>query len=216
MAVTTAFNPIELSETAASRPEEATSEEDSARAGFYALLSRMLARPLDAATIEFSRALAGDDSAFGRALDLLSSSARATTVEDATDEYNALFVGMGAGGELLPYASYYRTGLVYDKPLADLRGDLTRLGIGVRAETTEPEDHIAFMCEVMHGLIAGTFGQPKSIDDQRAFFQAHLEPWAARFFADLEKTKSARLYAPLGTIGKLFMAIETEGFAADA
>jgi TorA maturation chaperone TorD len=216
LAVTTAFNPIEFSEAAASRPEEATSAEDSARAGFYALFSRLLARPLDAAAIEFTRALAGDDSEFGRGIDLLASSARATTVEDATDEYNALFVGMGAGGELLPYASYYRTGLVYDKPLADLRGDLARLGVGVEAGTTEPEDHIAFMCEVMHGLIVGSFGQPRPIEDQRAFFQAHLAPWAARFFADLEKAKSARLYAPLGTIGKLFTAIETEGFAADA
>ncbi|MBM3951531.1 MAG: molecular chaperone TorD family protein [Rhodospirillales bacterium] len=176
----------------------------------------MLARPLDAAAIGFVGDLSGDDSEFGRAIGLLARSARAATVEDATEEFNALFVGMGAGGELLPYASYYRTGLVYDKPLADLRGDLARLGIGARAETTEPEDHIAFMCEIMHGLIAGTFGAPKPINDQRAFFQAHLEPWAARFFADLEKAQSARLYAPLGTIGKLFMAIEREGFAADA
>jgi len=212
---TTAVDPGALTGTSAFQPE-ALSEEDSARAGFYALFSRMLARPLDAAAIGFVGDLSPDDSEFGRAIGLLARSARAATVEDATEEFNALFVGMGAGGELLPYASYYRTGLVYDKPLADLRGDLARLGIGARAETTEPEDHIAFMCEIMHGLIAGTFGAPKPINDQRAFFQAHLEPWAARFFADLEKAQSARLYAPLGTIGKLFMAIEREGFAADA
>ena len=209
-----ANNPLDVNETAVFRPET-VGEEDSARAGFYALLSRMLARPLDAATIEFACALSGDESEFGRAIQLLARSARATTIEDATDEYSALFVGMGAGGELLPYASYYRTGLVYDKPLADLRGDMARLGVGIRADMTEPEDHIAFMCEVMHGLIVGRFGAPKSIDEQRAFFQAHLQPWAARFFADLEKAASARLYAPLGTIGKLFMAIEVEGFAAD-
>jgi TorA maturation chaperone TorD len=191
-------------------------EEDLARARFYALLSRLLARPLDAATLESVRALSGNDSEFGRAIEHFAGSARAATVETATEEFGALFFGMGAGGELLPYGSYYRTGLVYDKPLADLRGDLARLGIGAKADTTEPEDHIAFMCEVMHGLIAGTFGAPQSLDVQREFFRAHIEPWAARFFAELEKAKSARLYAPLGAIGRLFMAIETEGFAADA
>jgi len=204
-----------VTEATAFRPES-LSEEDSARAGFYALFSRTLARPLDDATMDFVRGLAGDDSEFGRAIELFARSARAATVADATEEYNALFVGMGAGGELLPYASYYRTGLVYDKPLADLRGDLARLGIGPKPDTTEPEDHIAFMCEVMHGLIVGSFGAPTSVADQRAFFQAHLQPWAARFFADLEKAQSARLYAPLGTIGKLFTAIEAEGFAVDA
>ena len=215
MASATAINTMERRESAAF-PVEASAEEDSARARFYALLSRMLARPLDAATLESVRAPTGDDSDFGRAIELLAGSARAATVETATEEFGALFFGMGAGGELLPYGSYYRTGLVYDKPLADLRGDLARLGIGAKAETTEPEDHIAFLCEVTHGLIAGTFGAPRSLGVQREFFRAHLEPWAARFFADLEKAKSARLYAPLGAIGRLLMAIETEGFAADA
>lgn len=212
---TTAVDPGALTGTSAFQPE-ALSEEDSARAGFYALFSRVLARPLDDAGIDFVRALDGDDSEFGLAIERFASSGRAATVADATEEFSALFFGMGAGGELQPYGSFYRTGLVYDKPLADLRNDLARLGIGPKPDTTEPEDHIAFMCEVMHGLIVGTFGAPKPVADQRAFFQAHLEPWAARFFADLEKAQSARFYAPLGTIGKLFMAIEREGFAADA
>lgn len=215
MAASSAINPMEGRGTAAF-PVEEPAEEDLARARFYALLSRMLARPLDAAALESIRALGGNASDFGRAIERLAGSARAATVETAIEEFSALFFGMGAGGELLPYASYYRTGLVYDKPLADLRGDLARLGIGAKADTTEPEDHIAFLCEVMHGLIAGTFGAPQSLGVQREFFQAHVEPWAERFFADLEKATSARLYAPLGTIGRLFMAIETEGFAADA
>ena len=197
------------------RPD-ADAAEDIARAGFYALLSRLLARPLDAQALEMCRALEGDGSDFGQALARFARTLRAATLDETVEEFGALFYGMGAGGELLPYGSYYRTGLVYDKPLADLREDLARLGVGVRAETTEPEDHIAFLCEVMHGLIAGTFGGAKSIEGQGAFFRAHLQPWAGKFFADLEKAKTARLYAPLGTVGKLFMSIETEGFAADA
>lgn len=215
MASATAIDTMERRESAAFHGE-ALAEEDLSRARFYALLSRLLARPMDDATLESVRALSGDASDFGRAIELLAERARAATVETATEEFSTLFFGMGAGGELLPYGSYYRTGLVYDKPLADLRGDLARLGIGAKADTTEPEDHIAFLCEVMHGLIEGSFGAPRSLDDQREFFRAHLEPWAARFFADMEKANSARLYAPLGAVGRLLMAIETEGFAADA
>ena len=37
--------------------------------------------------------------------------------------------GFGAGGELAPFGSQYLTGFVYEKPLADLRGDLEELGI---------------------------------------------------------------------------------------
>ena len=207
-----ANNPLDVNETAVFRPET-VGEEDSARAGFYALLSRMLARPLDAATIEFACALSGDESEFGRAIQLLARSVRAATIEDATEEYGALFVGMGAGGELLPYASYYRTGLVYDKPLADLRSDLARLGIAARVGTTEPEDHAAFLCEFMHGLITGAFGAAHPLDTQRDFFRAHLAPWIGRFFAELEKAKSARFYAAVGALGRLFTDIENEGFA---
>ena len=216
MASATAINDLMGRRESLAFQEEALAEEDSARARFYALLSRLLARPMDEATLASVRELSGDASDFGRAIGIFAGCARAATVETAAEEFSALFFGMGAGGELFPYASYYRTGLVYDRPLADLRVDLARLGIGARSETTEPEDHIAFLCEVMHGLIAGTFGVPQALDVQREVFRAHIEPWAARFFADLEKAKSARLYAPLGTIGRLLMEIETEGFAADA
>ena len=77
---------------------------------------------------------------------------------------------------------------------------------------TDPEDHIAFVCEVMHGMITGAFGEPVSLERQRAFFEKHLAPWAGHFFADMEKAKSAALYMPVGTIGKLFMEIERESF----
>ena len=57
-----------------------------------------------------------------------------------TQEYNDLFIGMGRG-ELLPYASYYLTGFLNEKPLAKLRNDMTELGIKRQEGTKEPEDH---------------------------------------------------------------------------
>ena len=82
-----------------------------------------------------------------------------------------------------------------------------------RADTVkEPEDHIAALCEMMAGLITGAFGAPVDLAGQRRFFDSHLEPWAPLFFEDLEKARSARLYAPIGTLGRLFMAIEKTAF----
>ena len=55
----------------------------------------------------------------------------------------------------------------------------------------------------MHGLISGAFGGAHPLDAQRDFFRAHLAPWIGRFFADLEKTGSARFYAAVGALGRL-------------
>ena len=55
-------------------------------------------------------------------------------------EYNDLFIGMGRG-ELLPYASYYLTGFLNEKPLAKLRGDMSELGMKRQSHVKDPEDH---------------------------------------------------------------------------
>ncbi|MAN80958.1 MAG: molecular chaperone TorD [Rhodospirillaceae bacterium] len=190
----------------------AVPEEDMQRAGIYALLSRLLAKPMDNDTIAFVRELTGDESPLGQAVDALATMAKRTTQAVAEEEYTVLFYGFGAGGELAPFGSQYLTGFIYEKPLADLRRDLAELGIARAEGVSDPEDHIAFVCEVMHGLITGAFGPPASLERQRAFFEAHLAPWAGHFFADMEKAKSAVVYMPLGTIGKLFMEIERDAF----
>ena len=75
-----------------------------------------------------------------------------------------------------------------------------------RAEgVAEPEDHIAFLCETLAGLIEGRFGDPAEAD---TFFQRHLRPWAARFFADLEGARAARFYRLVGALGRVAIEIE--------
>jgi len=85
------------------------------------------------------------------------------------------------------------------------------LGIARAEGNAEPEDHIATLCEVMAGLCGGRFDAPKG-SDQR-MFERHLAPWAGRFFADLEGAAEARFYRAVGTLGRTFMAIETEHYA---
>ncbi|NQU57058.1 MAG: molecular chaperone TorD family protein [Rhodospirillales bacterium] len=181
------------------------------RARFYALLSTLLSTPPTTETITMMRSLEGDDSPLGKALGALAHAARETTPEDIEEEFTKLFYGVGAGGELLPYASHYMTGLLYDKPLAALRGELRRLGLQGDPKATEPEDHIATVLEAMHTLVLGHRG-PEGDGCQQSFFRTHLLPWAPIFFADLEGAENASLYVAVGTIGLLLMEIEEQAF----
>ena len=106
------------------------------------------------------------------------------------------------------------TGFVYERPLASVSQDLAALGIEQTEAMREPEEHNAILCEVMAGLAGGQFeAEPGA---QRRFFERHLKPWTARFFSDLETSKAAQFYKPVGRIGSLFMTIEAEAFAMDA
>ena len=150
--------------------EDVILAEDRLRADQYQLLAGFLAAPPEAGLLQVASAFAGDDTEYGRALAELADRAGRTTPAAASREYHDLFIGIGRG-ELIPYASYYRTGFLNEKPLAQLRGDMARLGIA-RAETVkEPEDHISALCEMMAGLITGAFGAPLDLAAQRTLLR---------------------------------------------
>lgn len=172
------------------------------RANLYALLGHLLSDVPDAAVLRRLGALGGDASPLGRALGSLAAAARAAEAEALAHEYHDLFIGLGRG-ELLPFASYYLTGFLHERPLAELRADLARLGIARADGVHEPEDHIAFICEVMAGLLRG--GAP---EEAERLLQRHLKPWAARFFTDLEGAKAAMFYRAVGTLGRELMDVE--------
>lgn len=189
----------------------AVTDEDRLRAHCYGLLACLLVEPPSAATLDMLRALDGDDTEFGHALGGLAAVARSSTPASIKSEFDNLFVGL-TRGELLPYASYYQTGFLHEKPLAQLRGDFATLGISRADGVSEPEDHIGCLCEMMTALILGTFGPALDLQSQRRFFDRHLGNWAPRFFADLETAKAAAFYAAVGRVGTLFMAIEAQAF----
>ncbi|HUF55346.1 MAG TPA: molecular chaperone TorD family protein [Thermohalobaculum sp.] len=186
-------------------------EEDVLRADLYDLLSALLARPPSRTLIDQVSTLEGDSSALGQGVGALSRVARAATGQAVEREFNQLFIGVGRG-ELLPYASYYMTGFLNEKPLARLRSDMARLSISRAENVYEPEDNIASLAEMMGGLIRGRFGQPADLKTQKDFFATHLGPWAGHFFTDLEGAKGSVFYAPVGAIGRAFMEIEREAF----
>ena len=128
------------------------------------------------------------------------------------EEYHDLFIGL-ARGELIPYGSYYLTGFLHEKPLAKLRQDMGRLGVQRNDSVAEPEDHIASLCEMMAGFIDGSFGRALALDEQKAFFAAHIGNWAPVLFRDMEAAKASVLYATLGSVGRVFLEIEGGAFA---
>lgn len=186
---------------------------DQARADEYTLLGALLWRAPDAALLQRLAHLRGDPSELGMAHLALAKAAAAADPAVVSREFFDLFIGLGRG-ELLPYASYYLTGFLHERPLAKLRGDLGALGVERVERVMEPEDHIAIVCEVMAGLIRGDFAAPAV--SEHDFFMRHVEPWARRFFADLETARAAHFYRPVGTIGRLLMEIEADAFALPA
>jgi TorA maturation chaperone TorD len=191
------------------------SEEESVRADMYEFLAGILQREPSDNLIKSYVNLSGDETPVGEAFGVLSKLANKISMEDIRSEYMDLFIGMGRG-ELLPFGSFYITGFLHDKPLAKLRRDLNSIGIKRDDNFKEPEDHIACLCEIMSGMITGTYGRNFTIAEQRNFFKVHVQPWAEHFFTDLEGAKTAIFYSPVGTIGKLFMQIENEAFEMDA
>jgi TorA maturation chaperone TorD len=188
-------------------------EIDAARAQEYTLLSTLLLRSPGSEFLERLRHLPGDQSAIGKAHHALAESAAQTNAESAAREYFALFLGLGRG-ELLPYASHYLTGFVHGRPLANLRQELQRLGLERAEGQSEPEDHAGVLLEVMAGLAGGGIAIPGATDQE--FFEAHLSPWIARFFSDLERASSAQFYAAVGKLGSTFMEIERQAFELTA
>jgi len=187
-------------------------DEEVLRARFWGLLAALLSAPPSADILSVLTGIEGDDSDMGRALGALAQAARDADPAGLEEEFTDLFIGLSRG-ELVPFGSYYLTGFLHEKPLAALRDDLTRLGIEIEDGVSEPEDHIAILSEIMQALIDGSLDEPASLIEQKRFFAAHIQPWADRFFADLENCPAARFYRAVGALGRQFLAVEAEAFA---
>jgi TorA maturation chaperone TorD len=194
--------------------EQLDSEAQAGRTGAYAILASLLC---DAPSMEVIQKIAEmtqndqHEDALSVAFAAISTAAHSVSEEQLEREYHALFIGVGRG-ELLPYGSFYLTGFLMEKPLGVLRDDLGLLGYARQDGIKEPEDHIAFLCEVMAQMITDGL----EFDRQKKFFEAHIAPWAGRFFAELSAAESAEFYSGVGDLGQAFMAFEESYFSMSA
>lgn len=184
-------------------------EMDAARAQEYALIAALLTRAPDVQLLTNLSELRGDASPLGMAHVALADAAAHADAHRVEREFFDLFIGLGRG-ELLPYASYYLTGFLHERPLARLREDLGVIGVARVEGVVEPEDHAGILCEIMSGLASRRLPAPP--DSDRLIFDKHMAPWIGRFFSDLEQAASADFYRRLGTLGRVFMGIEAEAF----
>jgi len=193
---------------------EALNAEDRARADVYALLGALLAKPPEAAFLNRLRRIPvtdhDGDAGMTAAWATLRQAADRAQVEALADEFHDLFVGLGRG-ELAPYGSWYLTGFLMERPLAELRVDVRRLGFERRDDVHEPEDHAAALCETMSLIVADAAEIP--FERQREFFAKHIAPWMGRFFGDLATAQSARFYRAVGLLGERFLEVERTVFS---
>ena len=192
----------------------AIDSEDQLRADMYSFLANLLRAEPTAELVNQITTLQSDESPIGKSIKTLVKLASSLDLPTIRDEYVRIFIGVGRG-ELLPFASYYLTGFLKDKPLAKLRNDMKEIGIEIESNVKEPEDHIASLFDMMSGLILGKFTRNYTIGEQRDFFNKHLAPWADLLMRDIESSKIAVFYSPVGTIGREFIEIECSSFKMD-
>ncbi len=114
----------------------------------------------------------------------------------AAEEFELLFISSGTPA-LNPYGSLYLSGFMNDTPLAELRADLARFGIGRVRGVFESEDHLGALCETMRVLIAGGPGiRRQPLAEQKAFFEARIAPWYARCLDDMEQGRRREFLPP--------------------
>lgn len=193
----------------------ADSGEELARAELYGLLSRLWLAPPDAELMQQFKVAVTQAPQEGALLEApwqaVVGAFRELTLDEARDEYDALFQGVGKP-EIFLYGSFYLTGFLNERPLAALREDLAALGLGRDETRMETEDHVAYGLEVMRYLIAGDDVAVCNLEQQRRFFRAHLQPWVESLCDAVEAHPAARAWRPVAALTRAFVQVETQGF----
>ena len=193
----------------------ADSAEEGARAEIYGLLARLWLAPPDGGLMTHFAVAVTESPERGAFLEepwrALVGVWRQLGEQALVDEYDALFQGIGMP-EVLLYGSHHLTGHLNEAPLAALRADLARLGLGRDEARLETEDHVAYVFEVMRWLIAGDDIALCNLEQQRRFFRAHVQTWIERLCDAVQAHPRARGYAALAAFTRAFMHVETQAF----
>ena len=197
------------------------SPEDQARANLYGLLARLFYAPPDANLISELRLAApapadgepptAEGDAFGSAWSGLLAACASAFPARLEEEHLQLFVGVGKA-EVTPYLSAYIVQSERDAPLARLRGQLAEWGLARRESASEPEDHVAAVCETMRWLIVG---RKADLEVQRRFFLTYLYTAGQRFCSAVSACENAKFYRHGATLLQAFLDIEHKAFEID-
>jgi TorA maturation chaperone TorD len=190
-------------------------DEEIARAEVYGLLAQLFYAPPAPELFEALRVAATEAPAPGAFLEepwrALVGIARNMSPEAVASEYQALFGGVGKP-EVYLFGSHYLSGFLNDRALAQLRGDLARLGLARDEAIAESEDHVACLSEVMRYLIAGDDAAVANLSNQREFFATHLQSWVPALCDAVAAHPRARFYAALASFTRAFFSVEAQAF----
>jgi TorA maturation chaperone TorD len=185
--------------------------EEVARANFYGLLARLFYGPPDAQLLRTLGAATGieaEDGGIDEAWQALSRAAGQADPEAVRDEYDTVFVGTGNSPVTL-YTCAYSIRYASEAPLAELRGELARMGLARREEASEPEDHIAALCDTLRHLLAV---QKRDLAEQSAFFKRWIGPAAGPLCNAIEADPATSFYRAVARFAKAFFDIEQNAF----
>lgn len=176
--------------------------EEQARANFYGLLARLFYGPPDAALLN-AIALETVEGDLGPLWREMAGAAAGADPEAVREEYETAFIGTGKAPVTL-YTTAYSIRHSSEAPLAELRGELARLGLARRAEAREPEDHIAALCDTMRHLVAGQ----KDLEVQRDFFSRWIRPTADPLCNAIERSDRTSFYKHVARFAQKFCTLE--------
>ena len=190
--------------------------EDEARANIYGMLAELFIAPPSAgllgqlaAQANTAASKAGSEgnapSAFTQAWQELAQQCAQLSHAQITEEYEQLFFSTGRP-EIFLNASIYLTGFLNEYPLANLRRELQRLGLERSTASTETEDHIAVLCNVMQHLILD--GQGLGL--QAEFLHAHIGNWSDNLCAAININASSNFYTRVSALLHAFISMERE------
>ena len=187
-------------------------EVDAARAQEYTLLAALLARAPDQALLD----RLGDVARRSRRRSALrmprSRKPRAAPPPSASSASTSISSSGSGAGNCCPTARIINPASCMSARWRGCASSSRGSASSAPKAKSEPEDHAAILCEIMAGLINGRLAGAEAGAD-RELFEKHLSPWIGRFFADLERAEAADFYRHVGTLGRLFVEIETEAFA---
>lgn len=187
--------------------------EDRARADLYALVASLFYAPPGAALLrmlaEADEIVGEDDSVpLAEAWAQLQRACAAIDEEAVQEEYDTLLIGVGKA-PVPPYTGAFAETGRGEAQLVELRAFLAARGLGRQAAVSEPEDHIAALCEVMRHMIAV---QRAGVDEQRDFFARFMDPGALRLCDAVVAATQANFYKSVAGFARAFFELERVAF----
>lgn len=186
--------------------------EDQARADFYALLARLFYAPPDQELLN-DLAAAGEieavatDSSLAQDWQQLKRAAANADAEAVREEYESAFIGTGRA-EITLYAGAYLAQPSGDNPLVGIRDFMAQHGFVRRNSVTEPEDHVAALCELMRQLIV----QRRGMDAEQSLFTTYVWQAANPLCDAIAASSGTRFYKFVAALARTFFAVEHSAF----